>query len=270
MTFIFPVFLGALVGSFLNVVISRIPAQIDYAERQTDSASGDNAPPPGIAWPGSHCPHCKHPIRIRDNIPIISWLLLRGRCRDCDAPISPRYPFTEALTAIVFAAVVAWYGIEPITAVLLLLSGWMIAMAIIDFETHLLPDALTLSGLWIGLLVSVGTDFITPTMSIIGAAAGYSSLWLINAGYRLLRGIEGLGYGDFKLFALIGAWGGPEALLATILIAPIAALLIILAQAPLMGIDGQREIPFGPYLAVAGWIAITAPPSLAVYLPPWG
>ena len=142
-------------------------------------------------------------------------------------------------------------------------------MAVIDFETHLLPDVLTLSGLWIGLLLSVGTDFITPTMSIIGAAAGYSSLWLINTGYRLLRGVEGLGYGDFKLFAMIGAWGGPEALLATILIAPIAALLIILIQAPFKGIDGQREIPFGPYLAVAGWLAITAPPSLAVYLPPW-
>lgn len=258
---------GALIGSFLNVVISRIPAQIEHADRQMDTAV-DEDPPPGIAWPGSHCPHCKHPIRIRDNVPIISWVLLRGRCRDCQNPISARYPFTEALTAIVTALVVWRFGVEPLAGAILVMSGLMIAMAIIDFETHLLPDVLTLSGVWLGLLVSVGTDFITPTLAILGAALAYSSLWLINTAYRLLRGIDGLGYGDFKLFALIGAWGGPGALLATMLIAPIAALLIVLIQAPFKGIDGQREMPFGPYLAIAGWGAIVAPPALAVWLPP--
>jgi leader peptidase (prepilin peptidase)/N-methyltransferase len=262
--------IGALIGSFLNVVIARLPAQVEHEARQTDTASavGDPAPP-GIAWPGSNCPHCQHAIRIRDNIPILSWLILRGRCRDCGNPISARYPFTEVLTALVTAWIVWRFGVEPLTGAMLVLSWLMIAMAVIDFETHLLPDRLTLCGLWLGLLVSVGTDFITPTLAILGAALGYSSLWVINMAYRWLRGIDGLGYGDFKLFALIGAWGGPEALVTTLLLAPIAALVVLLIQAPFKGIDGQREIPFGPYLAIAGWLAITAPPALAAWLPPW-
>lgn len=263
-------FIGALIGSFLNVVIARLPAQVEHEARQTDTTpAGDDPAPPGIAWPGSHCPHCQHAIRIRDNIPILSWLILRGRCRDCGNPISARYPFTEVLTALVTAWIVWRFGVEPLTAAMLVLSWLMIAMAVIDFETHLLPDRLTLGGLWLGLLVSVGTDFITPTLAILGAALGYSSLWMINMAYRWLRGIDGLGYGDFKLFALIGAWGGPEALVTTLLLAPIAALIVLLIQAPFKGIDGQREIPFGPYLAIAGWLAITAPPALAAWLPPW-
>ena len=262
--------IGALIGSFLNVVIARIPAQIEHADRQMDAMAKTDEPPPGIAWPGSHCPHCKHPIRIRDNIPVISWLLLRGRCRDCGQAISARYPFTELLTGAVTAWLVWQYGLQPITGCLFVLSAWMIAMAVIDYETTLLPDALTLSGLWLGLLVSVGTDFISPTLAILGAALGYSSLWVINTTYRWLRGIDGLGYGDFKLFALIGAWGGPEALLMTLVVAPLAALGVLLLQAPFKGIDGQREIPFGPYLAIAGWVAITAPTAIASALPPWG
>lgn len=262
--------IGALIGSFLNVVIARLPAQVEHEARQTDTAPAvDDPAPPGIAWPGSHCPHCQHAIRIRDNIPIFSWLILRGRCRDCGNPISARYPFTEVLTALVTAWIVWRFGVEPLTGAMLVLSWLMIAMAVIDFETHLLPDRLTLGGLWLGLLVSVGTDFIPPTLAILGAALGYSSLWMINMAYRWLRGIDGLGYGDFKLFALIGAWGGPEALVTTLLLAPIAALVVLLIQAPFKGIDGQREIPFGPYLAIAGWLAITAPPALAAWLPPW-
>ncbi|MEX0372705.1 prepilin peptidase [Spiribacter roseus] len=262
--------IGALIGSFLNVVIARLPAQVEHEARQTDTApGGDDPAPPGIAWPGSHCPHCQHAIRSRDNIPILSWLILRGRCRDCGNPISARYPFTEVLTALVTAWIVWRFGVEPLTGAMLVLSWLMIAMAVIDFETHLLPDRLTLGGLWLGLLVSVGTDFIPPTLAILGAALGYSSLWMINMAYRWLRGIDGLGYGDFKLFALIGAWGGPEALVTTLLLAPIAALIVLLIQAPFKGIDGQREIPFGPYLAIAGWLAITAPPALAAWLPPW-
>ncbi|MEX0430639.1 prepilin peptidase [Spiribacter insolitus] len=269
----FAIILGALLGSFLNVVISRVPAQIDYAARQTDRAEGEpgSPPPPGIAWPGSHCPACKHPIRIRDNIPIISWLMLRGRCRDCSEPIPLRYPVTELFTAIITAVVVLRFGIGDLTLLLpmLLLSWWLIAMAVIDLETRLLPDALTLSGLWLGLLFSVSTGFISPTMAIIGAAVGYASLWLINTGYVWLRGHDGLGYGDFKLFAMIGAWGGVETLLATSLIAPICALLIAVAQIPRQGFSSRREMPFGPYLALGGWIAIMAPPSIAVWLPPW-
>lgn len=270
MTIVIALLVGALIGSFLNVVIARLPAQVEHEARQTDTAPGcDDPAPPGIAWPGSHCPHCQHAIRSRDNIPILSWLILRGRCRDCGHPISARYPFTEVLTALVTAWIVWRFGVEPLTGAMLVLSWLMIAMAVIDFETHLLPDVLTLGGLWLGLLVSVGTDVITPTLAILGAALGYSSLWMINMAYRWLRGIDGLGYGDFKLFALIGAWGGPEALVTTLLLAPIAALVVLLIQAPFKGIDGQREIPFGPYLAIAGWLAITAPPAVAAWLPPW-
>jgi leader peptidase (prepilin peptidase)/N-methyltransferase len=261
--------IGLIIGSFLNVVISRIPTQIAYADRQLDGSAEGEQPPPGIIWPGSHCPNCQHPIRARDNIPVISWLLLRGQCRDCQHPIAPRYPFTELLTALVTGFIVWRFGVEPLTGAMLVFSWVMIALAIIDFETQLLPDSLTLGGMWIGLLASVFSGFLSPELAIVGASLGYASLWLINTGYRLLRGVEGLGYGDFKLFAMIGAWGGPEALLATMLIAPIAALLIVLLQAPFRGIDGQREIPFGPYLATAGWLAVTAPPTLARWLPPW-
>lgn len=264
--------LGALIGSFLNVVISRIPAQINYAAEQMDRPDGEpEAPtPPGIVWPGSHCPKCKHPIRIRDNIPIISWLILQGRCRDCNASIPWRYPLTEIFTALVIALVVWRFGIGELTLPMILLSGWLIALAVIDLETRLLPDALTLSGLWLGLLSSVWTGLISPAAAIIGAVVGYSSLWLLNAAYRLLRGYDGLGYGDFKLFAMIGAWGGAEALLATSLIGPICALLIVIARIPSQGFHSRGEMPFGPYLAMGGWIAIMAPPAISVWLPPWG
>ena len=274
MTLIWALGLGALIGSFLNVVIARIPAQIDYAARQADRGADDatamDDPPPGIAWPGSHCPACKHPIRLYDNIPIVSWLLLRGRCRDCGIAISGRYPATELLTALLTAAIVWFHGPSLATVGLLLLTWWLLALALIDAETQLLPDVLTLSGLWAGLLFSLWSPVVTPAMAIIGAAAGYTALWGLNALYRQWRGHDGLGYGDFKLFALLGAWGGVEALLTTSLVAPILALVVVLIQIPRRGFHARQAMPFGPYLALGGWIAIVPPPSLLHWLPPWG
>mgnify|MGYP000506346513 CR=1 FL=1 len=150
------------------------------------------------------------------------------------------------------------------------LSAILLTLALIDAKTFLLPDSLTLSGLWLGLLVSATIGPIEPAMAIIAAASGYSALWLLNTAYRFVRGIDGLGHGDFKLLALIGAWGGPDALIATIFIAPLVAIAVVLAQTPFAGLNGQRELPFGPYLAGAGWIALIAPPAITPYLPPWG
>ena len=257
---------GALIGSFLNVVIARLPAQVDYALGQvspgTTTCSADDSPPAGIVWPASHCQTCKHPIRFRDNIPVLSWVLLRGRCRDCGTAIARRYPMVEVLTALLTVTVVAIHGLTPLTGGLLLMTWWLVALAFIDLDTQLLPDVLTLTGLWAGLLFSLWNPLVTPYVAIVAAAAGYAVLWTINAGYHQLRGHDGLGYGDFKLFAMIGAWGGVDALITTSLIAPVAALLVVLVQMPWKGLHARLELPFGPYLALGGWVAVVATPSI--------
>lgn len=259
--------LGALVGSFLNVVASRVPARLEYDwARESDTTPADaDERPPGIVWPGSRCPTCLHPIRVADNIPLLSYLRLRGRCRDCRAPISPRYPITELLGAALTAAVVFQFGITATTAGLLLLTWWLLALAAIDFETQLLPDTLTLSGLWLGLLFSL-TDaaLVTPTLAILSAAAGYSALWLINAGYGLLRGRDGMGFGDFKLYAMIGAWVGPEGLITTALLASLGALAVALIGLVIRRFEAGQAIPFGPYLAFGGWLTMMTGGTLPV------
>ncbi|HET8897373.1 MAG TPA: A24 family peptidase [Rhodanobacteraceae bacterium] len=250
--------LGLIVGSFLNVVILRLPARLLHdwrAQAHEMLELTDTEPtPPGIVREPSHCPQCKHPLSARDNIPLFSWLLLAGRCRYCKTPISVQYPLVELLTALA-AATVAWHfgpGLPALAG--LALTFLLVAMAGIDARTQLLPDSLTLPLLWLGLLLSLLPVFVHPATAILGAACGYLSLWLVYWGFKLLTGKEGMGYGDFKLFAALGAWMGWAALLPIILIASLVGAVVGGSLLALRGQSRAVPIPFGPFLAAAGWI----------------
>jgi len=253
--------LGLLVGSFLNVVILRLPPLLEY-EWQVQSRtllSLDGVlepPPPGLVWDRSHCPHCNHQISAWENIPVLSYLLLRGRCRSCKQTISWRYPLIETLTT--FATVIVAYRFGPSSEAIggFLLSWIFIVLAGIDLDKQLLPDIITLPSLWMGMIFSLLGNFSDPSSSIVGATAGYLSLWSVYQGFKLLTGKEGMGYGDFKLLALIGAWLGWQALPGTILIASLlgtcAGIVLLVSRRQHQG----QPMPFGPYLAVAGWLML--------------
>jgi leader peptidase (prepilin peptidase)/N-methyltransferase len=261
--------LGLFIGSFLNVVVLRLPVVLDRRWRRQCEELTSNASTPDasakaateaqrfdLMVPRSRCPHCGHPIGAFENIPIVSYLWLRGRCSACGKRISPRYPLVEALTAVL-SAFVAWHFGFTVAAVGALLLTWaLIALTFIDFDHQLLPDDLTLPLLWLGLLINVAGVFAPLSSAVIGAAAGYLSLWLVYHGFRLLTGKEGMGYGDFKLFAVLGAWLGwqqlPLIILAASFVGAITGLVFIL----IFGRDRHLPIPFGPFLCVAGWIAM--------------
>ncbi len=253
--------LGLLVGSFLNVVVWRLPRILEHHWREEcrqllDSAQAAEAAPPGLARPGSHCPHCGHAIRAWENIPVISYLLLRAKCSHCNKPISLRYPLVEILSGVLSLAVIWHFGPTWQGAAALLLSWSLLTLGLIDYDTQLLPDLITLPFMWIGLLLSLAFLYTDPISSIIGAAAGYLSLWSVYQLFKLLTGKEGMGYGDFKLLALLGAWLGwqylPQIIMLSALVGASVGLLLIV----LRGRDRQIPIPFGPYLAAAGWISL--------------
>lgn len=243
---------GLAIGSFLNVVIVRLPNMLAhrYAEPHT-------SPPINLIYPRSHCMHCDRVIVWYDNLPLISWALLRGRCRACHQRISSRYPIIEAITAIAWMIVVWRLGLTWPTLMALILTSYLIAATAIDFEHQILPDSLTLAILWLGLITNATfSAFATPTEAIYGAAAGYVSLWVVFHGFFWLTGKEGLGFGDFKLLAGLGAWVG-WALLPFILF--VGSVLGILAALFMMIQHKQsKDVPiaFGPYLAIAGWLAL--------------
>ena len=266
--------LGLMVGSFLNVVIHRLPimqqrdakrwaAAIQSAENFTaenDAESTDERY--DLMWPASHCPSCQHKISPLENIPLLSWLLLRGRCRKCKTPISKRYPFIELLCGLL-SAVVAWkfgFGWEALGG--LLLTWALVSLAAIDFDEQILPDAITLPWLWLGLVFSLFADLSEPAASIIGAVIGYGSLWLLYHGYRLLTGKEGLGYGDFKLLAMLGAWLGWQQLPMIILLSSAVGALVGGALIASGKLNRENPMPFGPVLAAAGWLALVGGPAL--------
>lgn len=265
--------LGLIVGSFLNVVIHRLPRMLETAWRREclEFLHPDAQPEAEAAFnlvaPRSCCPHCRHQIKAHENIPVLSYLMLRGRCSACGQSISVRYPAIELLTAIV-SAVVAWQlGPTWQMTAALALSWALIALAAIDIDRQLLPDAITLPFLWIGLLLSLFGGFSDPRSSIIGAAAGYLSLWLVYQVFRLLTGKEGMGFGDFKLLALFGAWLGWQKLLPIILMASLVGAMVGTSMILLLRRDRSAPIPFGPYLAVAGWIVtLWGDPLIAAYL----
>ena len=261
---------GLLIGSFLNVVILRIPARLEWQWRhdsrellgipETEPSgveeSGADAAPPGIVVERSFCPRCHHQLSAFDNIPVLSWLALRGRCRYCKAPISLQYPAVELLTAVASATVVSHFGAEWQSLAGLVFTWMLIALAGIDLRTTLLPDQLTYPLLWLGLLLSTITLFVDPVPALFGASAGYLSLWSVFWIFRLLTGKEGMGRGDFKLLAALGAWCGIKGVFPIVLISALLGAVIGSAWLLLRGRDRATPIPFGPFLAVAGWVQL--------------
>jgi leader peptidase (prepilin peptidase)/N-methyltransferase len=268
---------GLVIGSFLNVVIARLPVMMqreweaqcreliagsgegqDLAAIETAAGEEVHAEPTrfNLSHPPSHCPACKHPIAWYRNIPVVSWLLLRGKCHDCGTAISWRYPAVELLTAALFAACVALLGVTGAALAGMAFCAACVALAFIDADTSFLPDDITLPLLWGGLLVNLFGFFVPVSDAVIGAMAGYLALWLVYWAFKLLTGKEGMGYGDFKLLAAIGAWMGWQALPVVILASSIAGVIIgggmILSGRAARG----QALPFGPYLAVAGVVVL--------------
>ena len=259
---------GLLVGSFLNVVIYRLPIILERQWRQ-ECAELHNTPvaPPAepfnLVVPRSACPGCKAPITALQNVPILSYLVLRGRCASCGIHISARYPLIEGLTGILSAAVAWKYGYGWQTAAAIVLTWFLIALTFIDIDTQFLPDTLTLPLVWMGLLLSLwyseatsGPLPVDMHSSIIGAIAGYLSLWSVYHLFRLITGKEGMGYGDFKLFAALGAWLGWQMLLPIILFAATVGAVVGVALIALRGQSRATPIAFGPFLAAAGWLVL--------------
>jgi len=258
------VLLGLVLGSFLNVVILRLPRMLEASWRRdcaellgSDAPAPEtDAPPLSLSQPASTCPACGHRIRAHENIPILSYLLLRGRCSACKNRISPRYPLIEGLTALLTLIVVIHFGLTVQTAAALVLTWSLIALAVIDLDTQLLPDAITLPLIWIGLALSLFGVFALPEEAIVGAIAGYLSLWVVFQLFRLATGKEGLGYGDFKLLALLGAWLGWTALPQIILLSALVGALVGIGLILSGRHASDKPLPFGPYLAAAGWISL--------------
>lgn len=255
---------GLLVGSFLNVVIHRLPKMMEQEWREQcaalDAATEPSSAAPGprydLVVPRSACPSCGHRISAMENIPVLSYLALRGRCSNCKAAISPRYPLVEALTGGL-SAFVAWhfgFGAAALTALLFIWA--LIALTFIDFDTHLLPDSITQPLLWLGLLVNFNGTFTPLSSAVIGAVVGYLILWSVYWLFKLATGKEGMGFGDFKLLAAIGAWLGWQVLPLTILLSSMVGAAIGIVLILFAGHGRQVPIPFGPYLAGGGLIAL--------------
>lgn len=263
---------GLAIGSFLNVVIYRLPKmmQAEWQAQCAELSGGTAAPSPrfNLLVPGSHCPSCKTPLRVRDNLPLISFFASGGKCAHCGAAISPRYPVVEALTAALSVWVASHFGFTLAGFAALGFTFVLIALTFIDADTTLLPDSLTLPLLWAGLLLNLNGTFAPLREAVIGAAAGYLILWSIYWLFKLATGKEGMGYGDFKLLAALGAWFGwkmllPILLLSSVVGAAVGIVLLVLAR---RGRD--IPIPFGPYLAAAGFIVLIFGPEIAGrYLP---
>lgn len=252
--------IGLVVGSFLNVVIHRIPVML---QRETDNfiAIERDEPEPhsgnyNLLFPRSACPVCGHTLTAAENIPLFSWVWLRGRCRYCRAPISPRYPLVELLAALLSGLVIWRLGSDVNGLGALLLVWTMLALAFIDLDTQFLPDDLTLPLLWVGLLFNLSGIFTPLPDAVIGAALGYLLLWLVYWGYRLATGKEGMGYGDFKLLAALGAWLGWTMLPLIVLLSSAVGALVGLMLILLRGHQRDKPIPFGPFLALAGLVAL--------------
>jgi leader peptidase (prepilin peptidase)/N-methyltransferase len=251
---------GLVIGSFLNVVIYRLPVMLSARwEKECAEMSGKEMPgdskPFNLCHPHSTCPHCDHRIRAWENIPVLSWLALRGKCSNCHKPISLRYPAIELLAGAL-AALVAWrYGYGAQALVLIVLAWALIALTFIDVDHQLLPDVIVLPFLWLGLLINTQSVFASLPDAVIGAVAGYLSLWLVFHAFKLITGKEGMGYGDFKLFALFGAWLGWQLLPLIILLASLVGAIVGIAMIAALGRDRRLPIPFGPYLCAAGLLA---------------
>jgi leader peptidase (prepilin peptidase)/N-methyltransferase len=269
---------GLIVGSFLNVVIYRLPIMLEreWRSQAADVLSAGTAltaepaqAPFSLSTPRSACPNCKAPITAWQNVPIVSWLVLRGRCASCKTKISVRYPLVELATGVLSAWVAWHFGFGMPAACALLVTWSLIALTGIDIDHQLLPDNITLPLMWAGLVaaVAIGPSLgaalpVSPKDAVIGAAAGYLSLWLVFHAFKLVTGKEGMGYGDFKLFAALGAWLGWKLLPLVIILSAATGAVLGISMIALRGRDRSAPMPFGPYLAAAGWLAMMYGDSL--------
>lgn len=272
--------LGLTVGSFLNVVIHRLPRMLDagwkaecellfadpeeLAKESTIDSEKEKvakaAPPKkesyNLAFPNSHCPQCQHELASLDNIPVVSYLFLKGRCRYCQTPISKRYPIIESVTALLSVIVATKFGVSQETIAALLLTWGLICLTMIDFDTQFLPDDITLPLMWLGIFSSFFLSFASLQDAVIGAMAGYLSLWCVYWAFKLMTDKEGMGYGDFKLLAMLGAWLGWQYLPLVIILSSLVGSIVGLSMIAFYGKDKNIPIAFGPYLAAAGWITL--------------
>jgi len=253
--------LGLIVGSFINVLVWRLPKMLEREWRaQAHEVLGLPAEPVAAPYnlmhPNSCCPRCNHPIRPWENIPLLSYVLLKGRCSSCHQPIGARYPITELACGLI-SAVVAWhFGFGWAAGAVLLLSWGLLAMSLIDADHQLLPDVLVLPLLWLGLILNSFGVFVSLHDALWGAVAGYMSLWSVFWVFKLITGKDGMGHGDFKLLAMLGAWGGWQILPMTLLLSSLVGVMGGLILLRLRKAHASTPMPFGPYLAIAGWIAL--------------
>jgi leader peptidase (prepilin peptidase) / N-methyltransferase len=256
---------GLVIGSFLNVVIYRLPIMMEtewtqqcqeLLEIENSESETPDLPRFNLATPNSHCPKCKHEISALENIPVLSWLLQGGKCRHCQSSISPRYPIIEMFTGIISALVAYKFGYNWLTLALLLLCWSLVALSMIDFDHQLLPDDITLPLLWLGLLVNSMGMITSLESAVWGAIGGYGILWGVYWLFKLLTGKEGMGYGDFKLLGALGAWMGWQVLPMIILLSSLVGAIVGISLIIILGRDKNVPIPFGPYLASAGFIAL--------------
>lgn len=257
--------LGLLIGSFLNVVIYRVPKMLEQdwhlqcahlLEDEAKIAELEAKDKITLSSPNSTCPKCQHAIKPWENIPVISYLFLKGKCSQCKSPISLRYPLVELATALLSLITIVYFGASYAGLAALILTWGLVALTMIDADTQLLPDNMTLPLLWLGLILNTFNTFTTLESALWGAVFGYLSLWSVYQLFKLLTGKEGMGYGDFKLLAALGAWFGWQSLPIIILVSSVVGAVIGIGMILIKGKDKNIPIPFGPYLAIAGWITL--------------
>ena len=265
----FVALLGLLVGSFINVIVYRLPIMLERAWQSSEARNELPTEAFNLAVPRSHCPSCAQQLSAVENVPVVSFLFLRGRCRHCKSRISARYPLVEIAASVASILVAMSFGFTASTLAFLVFAWFLLALSLIDLDHHLLPDDLTLPLLWLGLLVSafnLGLPGVSLFDAVIGAAAGYMTLWSLFWAFLLVTGKEGLGYGDFKLLAALGAWLGWQAILPVLLLASLAGAVIGLILIVFGGRERSAPLPFGPFLAAAGFVMlIWGPQALALY-----
>jgi leader peptidase (prepilin peptidase)/N-methyltransferase len=257
--------LSLMIGSFLNVIIYRFPKMLEqgwyqecreFLADEIKTTSSKETTPLTLSKPDSTCPSCQHKIRYYENIPVLSWLFLKGKCSQCKNKISIRYPLVEISTALLSLVIAQHFGVTAITGYALILTWGLVALTMIDFDHMLLPDQIVLPLLWLGLLVNLNNGIVPLEDAVVGAIAGYSSLFIIFWLFKLATGKEGMGFGDFKLFALFGAWIGWQLLPLLILMASVVGAVIGISLMIFKNYQKGQAIPFGPYLAIAGWITL--------------
>jgi leader peptidase (prepilin peptidase)/N-methyltransferase len=257
--------LSLSVGSFLNVVVYRLPKMLErewygecreFLSEEISDTPVNPLPKITLSKPDSTCPKCNHKIRFYENIPVLSWLVLRGKCSQCHNAISTRYPLVELFTGVLGVVIAGIYGVSTFTIFMLILTWGLIALTLIDLDHMLLPDQIVLPLLWLGLLFNLNAGFVSLNEAVIGAVVGYMSLYGICWLFKLLTGKEGMGHGDFKLFALFGAWIGWQLLPLLILMASSLGATVGISLMLFKGHKREQAIPFGPYLALAGWVTI--------------